>query len=233
MTLTITKRRKSDALVRRPDAGGEQRGGATLTVSSRQVILTPREGAPTMPRTLDRPTDRVRAISTRIAEQQARLLTAVAEARESGESWESIGRALGMSRQAAWQRFYRTVEGIRTDRGSRARQSRTDPISGSPFDEITKRLVRALHPSRLIVFGSHARGEARPDSDLDVLVVLPSIKDRHASTVAALRVLKDITQDVDVLVASEEEAETTGRIPGTVLNAALTEGRVMYDRAYP
>jgi len=134
-----------------------------------------------------------------------------------------------MSRQAAWQRFDRAVEAIRLDQGSQ--QSRTKPISVPTLAEITKRLVHALHPSRLILFGSGARGEARPDSDLDVLVVLPSIKDRHASTVAALRVLKDITQDVDVLVASEEEAETTGRIRGTVLNAALTEGRVIYDRA--
>ncbi len=43
--------------------------------------------------------------------------------------------------------------------------------------------------------------------------------------------LKDIIPDVDVILASEEEAETTGRVPGTVLNAALTETRVMYDRA--
>jgi predicted S18 family serine protease len=73
-----------------------------------------------MPRVLDRPTDRVRAVSTAIAQQETQLLKAVAEAREAGEPWEAIGRALGTSRQAAWERFYRAIETLR------ANQERSD-----------------------------------------------------------------------------------------------------------
>lgn len=44
----------------------------------------------------------------------------------------------------------------------------------SHLEEIKRLLVAAVHPSRLVLFGSHARGEPQPDSDLDILVVLPS-----------------------------------------------------------
>ncbi len=177
-----------------------------------------------LPHVIDRRTDRIRTIASAMAQQETRLLEAIAEAREAGQSWDAIGRALGISRQAAWQRFDRAVDAALRDKEGIAT---ADP----DLSEIRRRLVDALRPSRLVLFGSRARGDAKGDSDLDVLAVLPEVENRHRSTVLALRSLKDVGQDVDILVASEEEAATTGRVPGTVLNMALTEGRVFYDRA--
>ena len=66
--------------------------------------------------------------------------------------------------------------------------------------EAIERLVKGFAPLRIIVFGSHARGEARPDSDLDVVPTDP------------------------------EEIARRGETPGGVLRWALRDGRAVYER---
>ena len=66
----------------------------------------------------------------------------------------------------------------------------------TPTDEHVRdavgRLVRAFDPLRVVVFGSVGRGEARPGSDLDLLMVLPRVDDKRALRVAARRALADL-----------------------------------------
>ncbi|HST54780.1 MAG TPA: nucleotidyltransferase domain-containing protein [Solirubrobacteraceae bacterium] len=82
-------------------------------------------------------------------------------------------------------------------------------------------------PVRVILFGSHARNEARAGSDLDFLVIEPDVPDRHAEMVRLRSALHDMRRPIDVLVYSEAQVEEWGDVPGTALYAALTEGTVL------
>lgn len=84
-------------------------------------------------------------------------------------------------------------------------------------------------PVRVILFGSHARDDARPGSDLDFLVIEPNVPDRHAEMVRLRGALHDLRRPIDVLVYSEAQVKEWGEAPGTVLHAALSEGRVLVE----
>jgi predicted nucleotidyltransferase len=84
-------------------------------------------------------------------------------------------------------------------------------------------------PVRVILFGSHARDDARAGSDLDFLVIEPNVPDRHAEMVRLRRALHDLRRPIDVLVYSEEQVEEWGNARGTALHAALSEGKVLVE----
>jgi len=83
---------------------------------------------------------------------------------------------------------------------------------------------------RVILFGSHARGEAGPYSDVDLLVVLSDVENKRQMTVAILELLGDFLAPTDVVVTTPEEIERRGDLIGTVLRPALREGKVLYER---
>ncbi|MBI2322118.1 MAG: nucleotidyltransferase domain-containing protein [Chloroflexi bacterium] len=95
---------------------------------------------------------------------------------------------------------------------------------------MTDRIVRAFHPLRVILFGSHARDEAGPQSDVDLLVVLPHVPDKRRAAIGILRLLKDRPVPVDVIVTTPDEIARRGNLVGSVLRPALREGRVLYER---
>jgi len=98
--------------------------------------------------------------------------------------------------------------------------------------EAGQRIREAAPPnSRVILFGSHARGEANEDSDLDFLVIERDVEDRHAEQVRLRRVLRSLRIPVDVLVVSERYADEWGSAFGSIVYAALTEGRVFDEAA--
>lgn len=89
-------------------------------------------------------------------------------------------------------------------------------------------LVEAAHPERIILFGSHARGEARADSDWDFLVIEEQVADRAKEMVRLRRALRPLRIPVDVLVYSTEDIRRWGDQPGSALYWALREGKVVY-----
>jgi predicted nucleotidyltransferase len=78
------------------------------------------------------------------------------------------------------------------------------------------------------LFGSHARGDAQADSDIDLLVVLREVTDGRRAAAAVLDLLTDLTVPVDAIVVTPEELERYGGKSGTVLRPALREGKVLY-----
>lgn len=97
--------------------------------------------------------------------------------------------------------------------------------------EAVRRLVDAFDPLRIVVFGSYARGEPHPGSDLDLLVVLPEVEHKRDAAVAMRRTLSDLPVSVDVHPTTPDEIERRGWIKGTLLQAALTEGRDIYQKS--
>ncbi len=92
------------------------------------------------------------------------------------------------------------------------------------------RIIRDFHPLRLVLFGSHARGDAHPESDVDLLVVLPQVTNKRQVTVAIRRALTDLPVCKDIVVTTPEELARRGDLVGTVLRPALREGKVLYER---
>lgn len=92
------------------------------------------------------------------------------------------------------------------------------------------RLVTRFDPERIILFGSHARGTAGADSDVDLLVILPVTGSKRAKQIEMRVALHDIHVAKDIIVATPEEVARRGHIVGTLMYPALREGKVLYDR---
>jgi predicted nucleotidyltransferase len=98
------------------------------------------------------------------------------------------------------------------------------------IDEITRRLVDFYRPVRIYLFGSEARGESGPDSDLDFLVVLPDDAPKEQLRGAAYSLLRDVREAVDVIPWRQTDfdgraAYVRASLPATVIR----EGKLLYD----
>ena len=100
----------------------------------------------------------------------------------------------------------------------------------APIRGVADAIVRAFAPRRIILFGSHARGEAKPDSDIDLYVEMETDlrPPARAAAVAALFGLR--TWSMDVLVHTPEEAKRLSRQPASFLSRIQAEGVVLHER---
>ena len=93
--------------------------------------------------------------------------------------------------------------------------------------EIIRRAVEVAQPEKIILFGSRARGGARPDSDVDLLVI-KSTPHRRTLAMAIYRRLAGVGCPVDVIVVTPEDIVRYGHVPHMVIEPALREGKVVY-----
>jgi predicted nucleotidyltransferase len=98
------------------------------------------------------------------------------------------------------------------------------------IDEMVRRIVARFDPERIILFGSAARGEAGPDSDVDLLVVMRVQGLKRQNQLEIRRVLRGIRTPVDIVVSTPEEFDWRQEIVGTIEYPAVKEGRVLYAR---
>lgn len=96
------------------------------------------------------------------------------------------------------------------------------------YQEITRRIVTAADPVKVILFGSRARGTAHPGSDLDLLVIERDPVSTRQEAIRLRRLLRDLDVPVDIIVVGQAFAERYGDIPGSVLYPALQEGTILY-----
>lgn len=95
--------------------------------------------------------------------------------------------------------------------------------------EIVDRIAQKFHPVQIILFGSWARGEAREDSDVDLLVVLSKVEHKRKAAIEVLRVLNGLPISKDVVVTTPQEIKERGKIVGDILRPALEEGKIIYE----
>lgn len=95
--------------------------------------------------------------------------------------------------------------------------------------DVTRRIVAAVQPQRILVFGSSARGKITKDSDLDILVIMRGPAHRRQVAQKIYRNLHGVAVPVDIVVATEDDVTNYGDKAGTILLPALQEGQVLYE----
>jgi predicted nucleotidyltransferase len=101
-------------------------------------------------------------------------------------------------------------------------------VDEQALQEAVKRIVEATRPSRVILFGSHARGDADAGSDLDLMVIKPRVADKYREMIRLHEAVGRIGVGVDVLVYSEDEVEERRDWCTSPVYWALREGRTLY-----
>jgi len=96
------------------------------------------------------------------------------------------------------------------------------------LETLVRRIVEVARPDRIVLFGSAARGEMGPDSDLDVLVVKSGVEHRRRLAQDIYMNLSGVGVGVDVIVLTPEDIEAQRDSVGSIVGPALDEGRVIY-----
>jgi len=97
-------------------------------------------------------------------------------------------------------------------------------------DEMVRRIVERFGPEQIILFGSHARGAAEPESDVDLLVVMPVEGSKREKQLEVRLALHDIRGPKDIIVTRPDEFEWRREIVGTIEHVCALEGKVLYAR---
>ena len=115
--------------------------------------------------------------------------------------------------------------------GEACEKEGTRVAAGRIISTMVDRIVAGFQPLRIVLFGSHARGTATAGSDVDLLVVLPDVRDNRETTVAIRQTLGDLPASRDIVVTTPDEIARRGRLVGAVPQAALREGKVVHSSA--
>ncbi|MEW5760382.1 MAG: nucleotidyltransferase domain-containing protein [Candidatus Thermoplasmatota archaeon] len=97
-------------------------------------------------------------------------------------------------------------------------------------DEIARLLNKELHPEKIILFGSYAEGCARPESDVDVLVVTKENLSPIERYALVHKLFKDFPFTVQLVLITPEEFEETKDVIGGIAYPAFNYGVVLYEK---
>ena len=102
------------------------------------------------------------------------------------------------------------------------------PANPKTINLLVRSIVSAVHPLRIILFGSAARGEFQAGSDIDVLVVMPAGVHRRHTSQLLYRRIRGIGVPFDILVATPEDLEKYQDNIGLIYRTILEEGKEVY-----
>jgi predicted nucleotidyltransferase len=104
------------------------------------------------------------------------------------------------------------------------------PVTEERLQEVTRRIVEALSPEKVVLFGSYVYGSPTPDSDVDLLIIMHSDQ-RPAKRVSVVsRLFHPRPFPMDIVVRTPQEIEHSRRLVDPFIREVLEKGRVLYDR---
>src|SRR6185437_6386360 len=117
---------------------------------------------------------------------------------------------------------------MRQKEGDNMMRQRTGKIQ-TEIRRMVKRLARMFRPEQIILFGSYARGDAGPDSDVDLLVVMPVAGSKLEKEIELRAALPDFSIPIDVIISRPQDFAWRKNYIGTIEHPALREGKVLYS----
>jgi predicted nucleotidyltransferase len=109
--------------------------------------------------------------------------------------------------------------------------TKVEKVDEELLKEIVKRIVNAVNPLKIILFGSYAYGVPKKGSDLDILVVVDNIKDSKRELRLKIRkALREFVIGKDIIVLSAQELENWENIPYTFISSIVRKGKILYER---
>jgi predicted nucleotidyltransferase len=102
---------------------------------------------------------------------------------------------------------------------------------GEKIREMARRIAEQFSPEKIILFGSHARGDAGPDSDVDLLVVMSGPGSERERTIGMRMAVRGLGLAKDICVVTADDIDRYRDVLGTIIKPALSEGKVLYERA--
>lgn len=107
-------------------------------------------------------------------------------------------------------------------------------LNQESLDQLVHAIVQEVDPEAVILFGSHARGDARPDSDIDLMVIetapFSAQRSRRAEYSRLSKALREFPNALDILLYSREEFDYWKDSPNHVVGRAQREGKVLHVR---
>lgn len=100
----------------------------------------------------------------------------------------------------------------------------------SLLTHVTQTIIDRFHPKRIMVFGSHARGEAGPDSDLDLFIEMETPRRLPDRAIEVSQAFGLRAWPMDIVVYTPEEVRRLRHVKGTLLSVIEKEGKVLYER---
>ena len=106
-------------------------------------------------------------------------------------------------------------------------------VAESPavLDDVVRRIAERFPPDKIILFGSRARGDSGPDSDIDLLVLFSEVDDPNKRAPELYASLVDFPRPMDIVVSTSFRFERDRNMVTTVYWPTSREGKVLYERA--
>jgi predicted nucleotidyltransferase len=102
------------------------------------------------------------------------------------------------------------------------------PITDELIQQIKNRIVSEVHPEKIILFGSYAYGNPAKDSDLDLLVILPTKEPMHTRVTRIRKLLQDIRIPKEIIVYTPQEVEKWKNASAAFITSVMKNGKIIY-----
>jgi predicted nucleotidyltransferase len=101
-------------------------------------------------------------------------------------------------------------------------------VTMKQIEEFSEKLVREFRPHKVVLFGSYARGIVTPDSDVDLLVILP-FEGKSVSKSVEMRLMLRPRFPLDLIVRTPETVRERLEMEDSFMEEVMAEGKVLYE----